>query len=755
MKKLSKTYIPFALVLVLFIFTVVWLDSKATKSNDNAIIVNIFESELSQNTDKVDQVEMDFGQYNKAKKWVNDSLYLIAVKAKEQKQWKTALSNFRLLEYKFPESDIANNIGSLYLNQGKYKKAGIYFDKVLAKDSLNYRATLSKAIVSAKIHQYKNAHKFYNKAIQLQDKSPLPYLNKGILLTKENEFSEALTYLNKAVDLSSGNVKSKALSFLGVSFAGAGDTIKAKASLEESINLKPSAIFPRLELGNLAASNEEKIEIYNKVLKLNDKSALAHYYVAEIYKDQKEYNQAEKHISKALELNPSDEQIVSAWADILIVQEKLDDAKELLDKFNVEQDTLPTTYFFMAKLEVRKKNLKGALKLYDLAIQKSGHDYPEAALNKGILLKNQGEMTAAISSYQEAISMKSNYSIAHYNLGILYNKLDSSNLAKQHYLEAINSDPKMYKAYYNLARLYMDENEYGKAESALKNAVVIQPKYEKAWWKLVKIYEEQKDDEKLTVTYKNMLEKFPGNVTIYAKYGRALLENFEALEKAKEIAVKGTELAPNDENLLVLMGDIQLRLKSPEEAIEFYQSALEIKPNSSDVHFKIGELNMKKGETELAIKSFQKVVALSSKNKKAFDYLFTLLNDDPLALNKVKFTYYQAYKNGKEMYAVARDLDKLKQLNLAIKAYKLAWKQGEQTYWCAYWTGKGYHDLNDLSKAKKYYNRALRKKKSHKFSIYRLTQIYAAENDTENYNKYATKLISKYPEFAKEKGIKL
>lgn len=755
MQRLSKTYIPFALVLVLFIFTVVWLDSKAVESNDNPIIVNVLEKESSLNSDNVDQLEMDLIVNSAKKEWMNDSIYKVAVHAKKQKQWKRAIANFNIVKNKYQKSEIENEIGSVYLNRGKYKKAMESFDEVLKTDSLNYSATLNKAITSVKLRQYKNAHKYYNKAIELSKQSPVPYLNKGILLTKENEFESSVGYLSKAAELSSGNIKSKSLAFLGVGYAGIGDTVKAKANLEEAINLKPSAIFPRLELANLAGSNEEKLAIYDKVLRLNEKSSLAHYYVAKVYQDQKDFGKAEFHIRKALELSPSDESIISAWTDILIVQEKLDEANEVLRKFNQEKDTLPTTFFFMAKMEVRKKNYNGALSLYNKAIERSGNDYPEAALNKGVILKNQGNLYAAIQSYQHAIQMKNNYAAAHYNLGILFAKQDSTDLAIDHYEKAIQYNPKKYKAYYNLARIYSKEKELGKAEGALKNAIAIEPKYEKAWLKLVDIYEAQKDDQKLGDTYESMIEKFPGNISIYAKYGRSILDGYGEIEKAQIIAEKGLEKTPDNEEILVLLGDIRVRQKDPEEAINFYASALEIKPDLADVHFKIGELHMKSGTTDLAIKSFQKVVALSSKNKKAFDYLFTLLNDEPLALNQVKYAYYKEYEDGKEMYQVARELDKLKQLNLAIKAYKTAWKQGEQTYWCAYWTGKGYHDLNDLSKAKKYYKRALKKKRSHKFSIYRLVQIYQVENDQENYNKYATKLISKYPEFAKEKGVKI
>lgn len=108
MQRLSKTYIPFALVLVLFIFTVVWLDSKAVESNDNPIIVNVLETESNLNADNVDQLEMDLIVNSAKKEWINDSIYKVAVQAKKQKQWKRSIANFIIVKNKYQKSEIEN-----------------------------------------------------------------------------------------------------------------------------------------------------------------------------------------------------------------------------------------------------------------------------------------------------------------------------------------------------------------------------------------------------------------------------------------------------------------------------------------------------------------------------------------------------------------------------------------------------------------------------------------------------------------------
>ena len=44
-------------------------------------------------------------------------------------------------------------------------------------------------------------------------------------------------------------------------------------------------------------------------------------------------------------------------------------------------------------------------------------NYPEAHYNLGIALKEQGDLTAAINSYNTALQLKPNYPEAHLNLG--------------------------------------------------------------------------------------------------------------------------------------------------------------------------------------------------------------------------------------------------------------------------------------------------------------------------------------------------
>ena len=75
--------------------------------------------------------------------------------------------------------------------------------------------------------------------------------------------------------------------------------------------------------------------------------------------------------------------------------------------------------------------------------------------NKGVAEKLNGQQTAAIGSYQRAISLKPNDSLAHYNLASAYEGALDYDKAESEFQNAISCDDQYALAYNRLGRLYM------------------------------------------------------------------------------------------------------------------------------------------------------------------------------------------------------------------------------------------------------------------------------------------------------------
>ena len=104
---------------------------------------------------------------------------------------------------------------------------------------------------------------------------------------------------------------------------------------------------------------------------------------------------------------------------------------------------------------------------------------PLAALyynNRGMGEMAQGALTRSVASFQRAISVAPDLSVAHYNLASAYEESLEYDAAIKEYMVSIQGRPDLYFAYNNLARLYLLRK--GDAVSALEllqKALAIEP----------------------------------------------------------------------------------------------------------------------------------------------------------------------------------------------------------------------------------------------------------------------------------------
>ena len=101
--------------------------------------------------------------------------------------------------------------------------------------------------------------------------------------------------------------------------------------------------------------------------------------------------------------------------------------------------------------------------------------------DQGVRDQQNGLVTSAITSYQRAISLSSDYAQAHYNLATAYEDVLEYDKALGEYQTALRADPRLYPAYNNLARLYMvSRNDFADALALLNTALEIKPDLDNA-----------------------------------------------------------------------------------------------------------------------------------------------------------------------------------------------------------------------------------------------------------------------------------
>ncbi|MFO8052780.1 MAG: tetratricopeptide repeat protein, partial [Candidatus Omnitrophota bacterium] len=86
-------------------------------------------------------------------------------------------------------------------------------------------------------------------------------------------------------------------------------------------------------------------------------------------------------------------------------------------------------------------------------------DYRE----KGYKLQSRGDLGGALSFYQKAVELDSDYVQAYNDLGVVYEMQGQLNEAEKYYQEALKINPGFMPAHTNLAFLYEKKNNIKKA----------------------------------------------------------------------------------------------------------------------------------------------------------------------------------------------------------------------------------------------------------------------------------------------------
>ena len=104
----------------------------------------------------------------------------------------------------------------------------------------------------------------------------------------------------------------------------------------------------------------------------------------------------------------------------------------------------------------------------------------QAHYNRGITYLNDERYSEAITAFQNAITLDSDFTTAHYNLGLTYLKLETYPRAVDALQKAITLDRNYKAAHHSLALAYLGQQELGKARDAAREALKLDPNYQPA-----------------------------------------------------------------------------------------------------------------------------------------------------------------------------------------------------------------------------------------------------------------------------------
>ena len=218
-----------------------------------------------------------------------------------------------------------------------------------------------------------------------------------------------------------------------------------------------------------------------------------------------------------------------------------------------------------------------AITSFDKAL-KIKSDYHEAWGNRGISLGDLGRYEEAIASYDKALEIKDNYHEAWYNRGNSLGGLGHHEEAVKSYDKALKIKPDKHEAWYNRG---ISLNKLDRHKEALKSydkALEIKPDKHEAWFGSGYSLDELGRHEEAIASYDKALEIKPNYYIAWHNRGE-ILKVLKRYGEAIESYDKALEIKPDYHYSWSGRGISLHGLGRYEEAIANYDKALEIKPD--------------------------------------------------------------------------------------------------------------------------------------------------------------------------------
>jgi tetratricopeptide (TPR) repeat protein len=146
-------------------------------------------------------------------------------------------------------------------------------------------------------------------------------------------------------------------------------------------------------------------------------------------------------------------------------------------------------------------------------------------------LQEQGELDAAVASYQQAIAIKSDYAYACNNLGNALKKQAKLDAAFASYQQALAIKPDYTEALYNLGNTLQEQGKLDRAVASYQQALAIKPDHAETHCNLGNTLREQgKLDAALACYWLPVYSRYYSNNQQYDYYPALFPKQFLKLE---------------------------------------------------------------------------------------------------------------------------------------------------------------------------------------------------------------------------------
>ena len=525
------------------------------------------------------------------------------------------------------------NLGIAYLEAGQYNRAITEFEAAIKLDAdfIGAHCALCRAYLeqnelekaSASVTAALKLDTTHQPALLLCATITHAYYDKGREHLNAERYAEAVATFQKAQTLAEDLERSS-----------------------QDSDIENKHIYAHLGAAYIGLkAYQEAIDALQNAIALDPDLVDAHYNLGYAYVEQGAYDQAIPHLKRAIAIAPNFKR-----------------AHYNLARAYRELDNLEAATYAVTETLRLDPNYQRAHELVN--------SIKQAHYNRGITYLNDERYSEAITAFQNAITLDSDFTTAHYNLGLTYLKMETYSHAVDALRKTITLDGNYKAAHHALALAYLGQQELGKARDAAREALKLDPNYQPAL---------------------SLLEAIDPSFTPPETQQTTPSEPEQPIEH--QSAVK-----PRQETHYEL-GIAYKDSKMYTEAVAEFQKAIALDPDFIAAHISLGEAYLETGrldDAETAASTALRIDANSQPARQLLDDIRQVQSSQSLQLTGTSSNALDVEKHYERGEAFLNN----KQYNEAAAAYKKAIKADPNFADAHYGLGVAYLEMGALDDAK-------------------------------------------------------
>ena len=453
-------------------------------------------------------------------------------------------------------------------------------------------------------------------------------------------------------------------------------------------------------------SLESAIEQCKTAVNIDPKNQNAHIYTGYFLQLASKFDEAEKELKNAINLNP----FSSARPRLILatlLYEKINSAKPSFIEF------VKMVYYACSGCLTVLWDFPSIKMLYKNITDDSKVLWYSAC---GTFFEKCNKKSLAVKTYDDAAEKTGRNEFFYHKIGDICVKENAPEIALDAYRKVLESHPYDRNALLKTATIIQTYfvSEIDTAIDCYNKLLEIEPKNDKVYYELGHLYLQRSNYLSAVNAFNLALEQDEENPFYHNSLAFALVQ-LDQYDDAIEHYQKAININPDPIWTAIVcqaLGSVYLEIKeNPEAAIVLYQTASVLNPESEDCHIAMGDLFFSQEDYESAIKAYCDAIKINPENARAYGKCGMALWENDF-LEEAIVAYNKAINLDPE-YAIAYNnlgviyLDGIGNVKEAARLFEKSIKINPLYTLANFNMARAYQAMGDLTDAAEYFQKSL------------------------------------------------